>query len=269
MLRGKMGIYAHKRLWLILMVIVFIFISQAEAQQIVEQGLIGYWSFDKSSIVGNTVKDVKGGHNGTIGGKPEIIQGKIKEAISLNDNRQGDNIVIPEAPDLHTTKELTICLWINFRGTNAPNNWSCIIRKGHSEGANYFFGLWDLTNQVYMTFTPPWQDKQSGLNVKVSDWSYIALRVNGADAKVSFFVDGATSEKPLGFNALPDSNADVIISAGIPSDAADLNATIDELCLYNRFLSDDEIKQNQKATTGLAVNFEDKLASFWGQVKIK
>ena len=239
----------------------------AQAQQIVTDGLVSYWSFDQSQIVGKTVKDTKSGHDGTIAGNPVVVQGKVNEALSLNDGKAGDSIVVPDAPDLHTLKALTICLWINFRGTKAPNNWPCIMRKGHSSGATYFFGLWDLTNQVYMTFTPPWQDKQSGLNIKQGDWSYVALRVDGDKQKVFFYVDGEVKEVALGFATLPDTNADITIGGGVPEDAADLNATIDELCIYNRVLSDNEVQQNQKATRGVAVEDKRFLSLTWGVVK--
>lgn len=243
------------------------YMNVAQAQQLVEQGLISYWSFDKSGIIGDTVKDIKGGHDGTIVGSPEVVNGKINEALSLNDGRQGDHIDVPDAPELHTTEELTICLWINFRGTQAPHNWPCIMRKGHSSGANYFFGLWDLTNQIYMTFTPPWQDRQSGLNVKQGDWSYVALRVNASDGNVLFYVDGQASERALGFDVLPDTDADIMIGGGVQADQADLNATIDELCLYSRALSDDELMQNQQATRGLDVGNDRFLTSAWGKIK--
>ena len=241
--------------------------NETQAQQLVENGLVSYWSFDKSNISGNTVKDLIGGNDGTIVGKPETVQGKINEALSLNDNRQGDHIDIPDAPNLHTIEELTICLWVNFRGTKAPQNWPCIIRKGHSAGANYFFGLWDITSQIYLTFTPAWQDRQSGLNVKQDDWSYIALRVNAPEDKVFFYVDGEISEKALGYKVLPDTAEGIMIGGGVTADPADLNATIDELCLYNRSLSDDEVKQNQGATHGLAVADERFLGLTWGKIK--
>ncbi|MBM3236691.1 LamG domain-containing protein [Candidatus Poribacteria bacterium] len=238
-----------------------------QAQQLVEKGLVSYWSFDKSSMAGKAIKDKKGGNDGIIVGNPEVVWGKISEALSLNDGREGDHIDVPDAPELHTTKELTICLWINFRGTKAPHNWPCIMRKGHSSGANYFFGLWDLTNEIYLTFTPPWQDRRSGLSVKQGDWSYAALRVNAPQRKVFFYVDGATSEVALGFDILPDTDSDIMIGGGVQADPADLNATIDELCLYNWVLSDDELKQNQKATHGLAVGNKRFFSLTWGEIK--
>lgn len=53
----------------------------------------------------------------------------------------------------------------------------------------------------------------------------------------------------------------------MPEDAADLDATIDELCIYNRVLSDNEVQQNQKATRGIAVEDKRFLSLTWGAVK--
>ena len=257
-----------KRLSIILTLVCLVWCADVTlAQQLVEEGLVSYWSFDTTAIVGQTIKDSKGGKGGIFTGSPEVVQGKVNEALSLNDGREGDYIDVPDAPKLHTTKELTICLWINFRGTQAPHNWPCIMRKGHSSGANYFFGLWDLTSEIYLTFTPPWQDRRSGLNVKQGEWSYAALRVNALEQKVLFYVDGTTSEVALGFDSLPDTDADIMIGGGVQADPADLNATIDELCLYNRVLSEDELKQNQEATDGLSVGSIKFLSLTWAEVK--
>ena len=141
------------------------------------------------------------------------------------------------------------------------------MRKGHSSGQNYFLGLWDVTSQIYLTFTPAWQDRQSGLNVKQGDWSYIAVRVNAPDEKVFFYVDGKTSELALGYDVLPDTNDGIVIGGGIAADPGDLNATIDELCLYDRALSDDELEQNQEATGVFAVGSERYLSLTWGGIK--
>ena len=58
-----------------------------------------------------------------------------------------------------------------------------------------------------------------------------------------------------------------MIGGGVQADAADLNATIDELCLYNRVLSDNELKQNQEATQGLSVGSKRFLSFTWGEIK--
>jgi len=65
---------------------------------------------------------------------------------------------------------------------------------------------------------------RSGLNVKLNDWSYIALRVNGPEQKAIFYVDGETQEVPLGQKSLPATNADIVIGGGTKADPGDLNA---------------------------------------------
>ena len=49
----------------------------------VEDGLIGYWSFDKGTINGDTVMDLWGNQDAQMIGDIQIVTGKIGEAIQL------------------------------------------------------------------------------------------------------------------------------------------------------------------------------------------
>ena len=70
------------------------YMNVAQAQQLVEQGLISYWSFDKSGITGDTVKDIKGGHDGTIVGSPEIVSRTNKQLAALR-WKMTDSLPVP------------------------------------------------------------------------------------------------------------------------------------------------------------------------------
>jgi len=50
-------------------------------------------------------------------------------------------------------------------------------------------------------------------------------------------------------------------------DRAWFDGTIDEVCIYNRALSEKEVKQNFKSK-GWAVNRADKLSVIWGDIKV-
>ena len=50
---------------------------------IIEDGLIGYWSFDKDTVKGNTVEDLWGDQDAEMIGKIQIVQGKFGEAVQL------------------------------------------------------------------------------------------------------------------------------------------------------------------------------------------
>ena len=51
--------------------------------QVVTDGLISYWTFDKADIEGDTAKDVWGPNNGTISGA-KIAKGLVRDALEFD-----------------------------------------------------------------------------------------------------------------------------------------------------------------------------------------
>ncbi len=79
---------------------------------VIEDGLIGYWSFDKDTVKGNTVMDIWGNQDAEMIGKLEIVPGKFGEAVQLGGGagarvRITDDIKKAELP----SKEMTVELW--------------------------------------------------------------------------------------------------------------------------------------------------------------
>ena len=50
---------------------------------VIEDGLIGYWSFDTDTVKGNTIMDIWGNQDAEMIGKLEIVPGKFGEAVQL------------------------------------------------------------------------------------------------------------------------------------------------------------------------------------------
>ena len=55
-----------------------------DAENIVTDGLVSYWTFDREDIIDNTVKDVWGENNATIVGTPTIVNGHLKDALEFD-----------------------------------------------------------------------------------------------------------------------------------------------------------------------------------------
>ena len=55
-----------------------------DAENIVTDGLVSYWTFDREDIIDNTVKDVWGENNATIVGTPRIVNGHLKDALEFD-----------------------------------------------------------------------------------------------------------------------------------------------------------------------------------------
>lgn len=56
----------------------------SQADTIVTDGLISYWTFDTGSINGKTVKDDLGNNNATIIGDPKIVGGRVNRALKFD-----------------------------------------------------------------------------------------------------------------------------------------------------------------------------------------
>lgn len=83
------------------------YVNVAESQEYVTDGLIGFWTMDKTDIQGNTVKDMSGEDNhGEIGGDPEIVKGKIDDALQFDGT---DDFI--SIPDLGNEVAVSVDLW--------------------------------------------------------------------------------------------------------------------------------------------------------------
>ena len=52
--------------------------------EIVTDGLVSYWTFDKNDMINKTLKDVWGENNAAIHGSPKIVTGKVGEAFKFD-----------------------------------------------------------------------------------------------------------------------------------------------------------------------------------------
>ena len=85
---------------------VFTYANMANAR-IVEKGLVSYWTFDKATIKGKTVKDVWGNNDGTIEGDPQIVEGKIGRALEFDGTGDHVNCGNDESLNFERTDEFS------------------------------------------------------------------------------------------------------------------------------------------------------------------
>jgi len=116
------------------------FRANSEQNEFVTEGLVSFWSFDKSTIKDGIVEDIWGNNTGTIIGNPQIIKGKVKEALHFDGN---DSVRIPsnQSLELH---QFTVETWV--KGDESPQI-SDIATQWLEKGGNYVFS-WNH-NQTY------------------------------------------------------------------------------------------------------------------------
>ena len=83
----------RKLMFLLILTVLSITVSYiAQAEDIVTDGLVSYWSFDRDSRNGNTVQDVWGENDATIVGNPKFQSGVVNHGIKLDGKRDFLNL---------------------------------------------------------------------------------------------------------------------------------------------------------------------------------
>ena len=248
-------------------VTVFMYSNMAKAQYIVEKGLVSYWSFNKADIEGDTVKDVYGENDGTINGDPEIVEGKVGEALLFD----GDDYVNYGVVD---SSEGTVEAWI--KQTGGLENINTILASGGKGQACYCH--FRIFRNAKINFVQRSDDPEDGVEGStiflVDTWYHVAAVSNGTSYKI--YVNGQ-EEDLTGFRGAENSgdwfgdtdNTDhIAIGVNKRGDMDDwFVGIIDEVCMYDRALSEDEMNENMNAGGLAVVSSAENLALTWGEIK--
>lgn len=228
--------------------------------QLVEDGLVSYWSLDESSIDGDTVKDLQNDNDGTINGAPKIVAGKLGEALEFNGADTW--IEVPNADNLNFGDgDFTLCAWAKTTATTG--RWASrhdIVGKGDPSISGYALSA-DNNNGFFWIGGEG--EFRSASTINDGKWHYLVGVRKGSD--VTLYID-ATAET-TGTSAESTDTTLSFIFAKHPLKAESYFAgSIDEVCVYNRALSEDEVKQNYEAKAA-AVNPSGKLSIVWSDMK--
>ncbi len=227
--------------------------SVAEAQQVITDGLVSYWTFNKADIDGENVKDVFGTNNGVMVGKPQIVAGKFGEGLEFDG---ASYVEVQDDKSLQLWETYTLEAWI-FQKQSKSSRIIDKITAGTADGPHLDTHpgtrLRSCAGNCFST------DKDYSLE----EWHHALMTFD--KGKVALYLDGnlggeGQTTSPLQGNAL---------SFKIAADSNGQNqfvGIIDEVRVYSRALDENEVKQNMMAKS-LAVDREDKLTITWGDVK--
>jgi hypothetical protein len=264
------------KIFILLIIVMMVWQMNAVGQQrIITDGLVSYWSFDKVDTEGDITKDVWGNNDGTIVGGAKTVGGKIGEALEFNGVDQYVDIGHPTdgSLDFGADGDFTIAAWINV--SEIPPDQYTIISKGdRGSSPRILFKI--RSEQVYITLANepgggPKPDFASNAAVVDGQWHYAALVVDRRNA-TKIYVDGVMDAEGMAAEGT-DVNTESPMHIGKSHQNGNaarrfFKGLIDEVTIYNRALSDDEMEQNF-AAEGLSVEpSTDKLALTWGKVKI-
>ncbi|KAF5421463.1 MAG: hypothetical protein C5S44_06505 [Candidatus Methanocomedens sp.] len=215
-------------------------------------GLVAEWHFDDGT--GNILRDSSGnGNDGTIYGATWTTNGKFGTALQFDGN---DYIVIPDSPELSggTGKNMTVEFWFNTNKQGgyiiskirdvSYKDWSALI-GGFGPGMNFWYENNGYDRRFY-----------SGSIIEEGVWHHGAFTFQrstyGNNAVLKMYLDG--NELPLTpfyqdgvpsnqLYDMPDTSAPVNIGySGSYYNCCFFNGKIDEIKIFDRVLSNNEIK---------------------------
>jgi len=196
--------------------------------------LVGYWKFDEGS--GTTAYDSSGnGLDGTLNGDPQWVEGQLGGALDFDGD---DSVEIPHSPLLSITGEITITAWTNMRG-NASGELA-IVSKGGWAANDLPYELTETPGGVifWQFYDDGGRDDCAPDSPPVDEWHHIAATYDGQIFKC--YIDGELADEWAYAGTMPENTASVTIGQRSRGGCF-FNGIIDEVAIYNRALSEDEI----------------------------
>ena len=170
------------------------------------------------------------------------------KALSLS--KTNDVATLPAIPALKNAKGFTTTMWlkldsIQYSFSQLLSNWSSDV--GFSLGFS-FQGYRKNTNMTFYWKNVPYQ-LTSPFNLPIGDWVHVALSVD--TNKVTLYMNGEPWEyknNNANFRNFDLSSTPWEIGGGLPGQGGNYRGDIEELRIYNRTLSTEEIRKNLHLT---------------------
>ena len=285
--------------FLTLTVVIFALFVEAHAETIVTDGLVSYWTFDRNNINGKIAKDVWGENDARIMGNPKITRGYLRQALKLDG--LGDYVILTNLGNFsQQLGPYSFEVWIK---TSYKKNWTAIYKVLETPCDGDIFGCGIQINAAHgeravitkedsILFQ---QSEKRGRNGCAGGLSTFWAPISDGKWHHIVYVKGSVFEGVLdprwGENALyidgeqvlggksPGLNRNDVIPYTLPIYLGAVNnngkahgffnGVIDEVRVYNRTLSDEEVIRNYKSGIGLAVEPIRKLSTVWGALKAR
>ena len=242
-----------------------------------DENLVFYLNFD--NVKGQTIADTSGnGLDAEIHKNTEIVKGKYGNAIHFTDEKE-DCVNIPSQEKLKVIDEITMMVWIYsaepWRGKKAhwlEKDCHFVVPLGWAHC--YGIGSFDIGNgpEIGMFLGSQvdggWDQQElvTPHEMEEKKWYHVVGSYDGETMRI--YLDGtAIAEEEKKFKFFGDNDADVRI--GCAKNVPHLtftNGSIDEAAVWQRALSETEIKQAMKGNF-LAVSPSDKVAATWADIK--
>jgi len=215
------------------------------------QGLVLYYSFDSEPSAKEIVDESGKGNNGLPVNVQWVKEGHQGGCTSFGPTNS--YITVPNKDSINPPR-LTMAAWIKTSCKDAV--WPRIFDKGTDKGYTLTMGSKRWKGQVCLEVGPA--NVFSGIDVQVADgqWRHIVGTFDGADAKL--YVDGRLIRTGHWVGEVGITPYDLTIGANRSNPKADkgevgvsFNGMMDDVMMFNRALSTDEVQALFKVQGGM------------------
>jgi hypothetical protein len=253
-------------------VVVLITLTGANIVMAQEEGLILHLPFDEGS--GDTVADLSAtGLDGTVHGDAEWVKGINGGAINFDGGSAFVNL--PASDVLHEAKEqVSFALWFNATVVPGDVKWihmGLLIGRGHN--GDFSLVLFNGCIKGWLAFEVGGLEFPKGaqagecvpeLDVEADRWYHVVVTYEAPFGKL--YLDGELAvkneSKGVAIRYLDD---DWTQFGAFRGQQQFFNGVIDEIRIYNRALTPEEIAQLWSIS--FAVASRGKLTTTWGKIK--
>ncbi len=200
------------------------------------RGLVGRWTFDEGK--GSIARDVSGRSNhGTVMGDAKWTEGRIGGALEFDGT--DDFVSIRNESNFDITGSVTVSAWI--RVESFTKSWQAIVTKGDrawrlhraNETKSVGFACSDLSRKQV-------GDLPGEKDVADRKWHHVAGVLDGTE--LSIFVDGALDASAKSSSNISVNDYSVLIGANAQVRGRLFHGVIDDVRIYDRALSVDELR---------------------------
>jgi hypothetical protein len=236
-----------------------------------DKDIVLYFSFDEGN--GNEVVDLSGnGNDGVIKGNPAWVEGKSGEALEFNG--ADDFVEVPNSPTLNIAGAVTVLAWIKPTGAY-PDQY------GHIAGINRVGGQTEDAYYLNVGYYNREHDKvslgiigegvqetplQGETQVPQDVWTF-AAGVFSPGESMRVYINGQLDGE---MNAVPEkmqiAPTTFTVGAIVASTDYSFRGTIDDVIVYKRALTEDEIQKVMQLGPS-PVAAAGKLTITWGKIK--
>lgn len=226
------------------------------------QDLILHLTFD--ALDGKVAKDLSEfGNDATFKGNPKLIDGVFGKALEFDGKTSGE---IADHPSLDIVDGITIEFWALVKGGEA-------IQSGVEKGIAWVAGLYNLaalynggTILQFFDLPDPCNDENIGPSIQDGEWHFLSGTWDGDT--ILLYIDGEL-EAEMACKGKLKPNDDPLFIGARGGSGRFLTGALDEIKMYNYALTKEELRKDMAEPLTLAVEAQNKLATFWARLKAR